>query len=54
MIKGYLIMGKFIKTPYYDLRYNTNKAFMSDKALGHQALVDFLGSKMGLTLRGNG
>ena len=48
---GYLVMGDFIKTPYYDLRYNTEKAFMSDKVLGYQALVDFLGTKMWINIK---
>ena len=34
MIKGYLREDEFIKTPYYDLRYNTEKAFISNKDLG--------------------
>jgi hypothetical protein len=51
MISGYLIMGNLVKTPYYVLKYNTKKAFMSDKVLGHQAVVDFLGSKMWINIK---
>jgi len=32
------------KTPYYDLRYNQELAFMSNCLLGLQVLIMFLGS----------
>ena len=50
-MEGYLREDEFIKTPYYDLRYNTKKAFMSDKELGCQALVDFLGSRIWINIK---
>lgn len=38
--------GLQIKTPFYQIRYNNQKAHMSDKELGLQVLVLYLGSEM--------
>lgn len=34
------------KIPYYGIRFNENKAHMSDKVLGWQVLIKFLGSDL--------
>lgn len=47
---GYLQIDDY-KTKFYDLRYNTNKAFMSNLPLGYQALIDFLGTKIWINIK---
>ena len=39
---GYLTHDYPYRTPYFAIRYNHTKSFMSDKPLGLQALVNFL------------
>ena len=39
---GYLSESPNHKTPYFAIRYNHTIAYMSDKPLGLQALVNFL------------
>ena len=48
--KGYYRSGLFIKTPYYGIRYNQSKAFLSDKPLGLQVLINFLGTMMWINI----
>ena len=48
---GHLDYKDGYKTPYFDLRYNHHTAFMSDKPLGLQALIDFLGAMMWINIR---
>ncbi len=42
---GYL-KDRDTNTAYYAVRYNNEKAHMSDNHLGWQALIDFLGTMM--------
>lgn len=37
--------------PYYDIRFNHNKAHMSNTALGLQVLIDYIGSLMWINIR---
>lgn len=56
MIKGHYISdggehGLTHITPYYNIRFNHDKAFMSNHVLGLQVLIDFLGSLMWINIR---
>lgn len=46
---GYI--NDFIKTPFFDFRYNSDKAYMSNKPLGCQVLIDFLGSYIWINIK---
>jgi hypothetical protein len=39
-----------VKTTFYRLRFNHQKAFMSDRVLGWQALIIFLGTPMWINI----
>lgn len=42
--------GLDLRIPYYGIRYNSNKAALSNKALGLQVLIDFLGNMMWINI----
>jgi hypothetical protein len=54
MIKGHYVQdgGKGLThvVPYYGIRFNHEKAFMSNHVLGLQVLIDFLGSLMWINI----
>jgi len=39
-----------IKSPFYNIRYNHNKGYNSNKVLGLQVLINFLGSYMWINI----
>ena len=43
--------GLSIKIPFYGTRHNPQKAHMSNRPLGHQVLVDFLGTLIWINVR---
>jgi len=47
---GRLTCHDGMKTPYFDVRYNERTALMSEKPLGWQALILFLGELMWINI----
>ena len=47
---GFLSESPNHKAPFYSIRYNHANAYMSNKPLGLQVLIDFLGSMMWINI----